>query len=120
MQKHVFSIPLLRLDLPSLLIAMGDTGMARPHGGDVAVMVTRWRRRSHGGGRRHRSRRGMVAPSQSWWHNGLRGPESESPSVLDRDEGHRDGQAARRRHHSRVGATGRVELEPLGGWGGKV
>jgi hypothetical protein len=50
----------------------------------------------------------------------LRGPESESPSVLDRDEGHRDGQAARRRHHSRVGATGRVELEPLGGWGGKV
>jgi hypothetical protein len=42
---------------------------------------------------------------------------SESPSVLDRDEGHRDDQATQQRRHSQVGATAHVGLETLGGWG---
>jgi hypothetical protein len=45
------------------------------------------------------------------------GGSSKSPSVLDRDEGHQDGQATRRRRRSRVGATAHVGLETLGAWG---
>jgi hypothetical protein len=51
--------------------------MARPRGGAVTVVVAR---------------------RLEWAGETLgRGGGSESPSVLDRDKGHQDGQAARRR-----------------------
>jgi hypothetical protein len=61
MQKHVFLFSYWDWTRPHFWIATGDTGMARPHGSDVAVMVTRWCCRSRGG---------ATAPSQSSWHGG--------------------------------------------------
>jgi hypothetical protein len=81
---------------------MGDTRMARPRGGAAAVVVARW---------------------LAWTEETLGqcdGGGSESPSMLDHDEGHRDGQAAQWRRCSRVGAMARVGLETLGGWGDGV
>jgi hypothetical protein len=46
-----------------------------------------------------------------------RSGSSESSSVLDRNEGHRDDQATQRCRCSRVGATAHVGLETLGAWG---
>jgi hypothetical protein len=40
--------------------------------------------------------------------------------VLDHDEGHWDGQAARQCRRSRLGVMARVELETLGIGGGRV
>jgi hypothetical protein len=74
--------------------------MARPCGDTVALVVVRqlaWIRETLG------------------WGGG-----SESPSVLDHDEGHWDGQAVRQHRRSRLGVMARVELETLGIGGGRV